>query len=175
MWLGGTALWIGLLLVGTLVLALRFVPTPRLHLVAMGGILLVLIAAVGVSTASGWGWPPKPSRIAVPYGRQAIPMPALEFALRGSAVRLRATEFAFRPSSVVAAPGVPLALELINSGSLEHTIVIPALGVQATLLPAEHRIVHVGSVGAGTYEFFCAIPAHRKAGMTGQLVVAAER
>ena len=81
----------------------------------------------------------KPPRAAVPYGPQAFPMRALEFALRGSAIRLRATEFAFQPSSIAALPGVPLTLEIINSGILEHTIVIPAFGVQATLLPGEHR------------------------------------
>jgi len=171
----GMGLWTTLLVVWALILALGFLRARRLHLVAGGGVLLILIAVAGVSTAGGWGWPPKPPQAAVPYGQQAVPMRALEFALRGSAIRLRATEFAFQPSSIAALPGVPLTLEIINSGILEHTIVIPAFGVQATLLPGEHRIVHVGSVGAGTYEFFCAIPAHRHAGMMGRLVVGPER
>ena len=90
----GMGLWTTLLVVWALLLALRFLRTRRLNLVAVGGVLLILIAVAEVSTASGWGWPPKPPRAAVPYGPQAFPMRALEFALRGSAIRLRATEFA---------------------------------------------------------------------------------
>jgi len=52
-----------------------------------------------------------------------------------------------------------------------HTVVIPVLAVRATLLPGERRTVGVGRVEAGTYEFFCAIPAHREAGMMGRLIV----
>ena len=90
----GMGLWTTLLVVWALILALGFLRARRLHLVAGGGVLLILIAVAGVSTAGGWGWPPKPPRAAVPYGPQAFPMRALEFALRGSAIRLRATEFA---------------------------------------------------------------------------------
>ncbi len=32
----------------------------------------------------------------------------------------------------------------------------------------------MGRVEAGTYEFICAIPAHREAGMMGRLVVGPE-
>jgi hypothetical protein len=110
---------------------------------------------------------PKP---AIPSGVDLTPLPV------GTHAGVRSTPI--RRKGVTAgkyAAQFRLTLELINSGSLQHTIVIPALGVQATLLPAEHRIVHVGSVGAGTYEFFCAIPGHRKAGMIGRLAVSPGR
>lgn len=158
---GGTLLWTVLLWAGPLVLAVGLARAFRIRAFAAGGALLILIAVVGVSTAGIGGSSLKPPWITVPLpGDQTI--------------WLRAIDFAFRPSIIAAAPGVPLTLELVNSGAVVHTVVIPVLGVRATLLPGEHRAVRVGRVEAGTYEFFCAIPAHRQAGMIGRLVVGPE-
>ncbi|HYM91708.1 MAG TPA: cupredoxin domain-containing protein [bacterium] len=136
--------------------------------------LLIVIAILGLSVAgapvmptsldasemlqTAWRWSTPPPEIFRPVpDRQGL--------------RLRMIDFAFRPSVLQAAQGVPIVLELINSGATPHILLIPVLGVRETLLPGERQIVYLGRAEAGIYEFFCAIPEHRDAGMIGRLIV----
>jgi plastocyanin len=158
MWSGGIALWMTVVWMAWVV---------RVRPLVAGGVVLILIAVIGTSTAGVWGRQ-------TPWGALSNP-PWITAPFPGDQnVRLRMVDFAFRPSVIPAPPGVPLTLELINSGTTVHTVVIPVLGVRATVLPGDRRTVGVGRVAAGTYEFFCAIPAHREAGMMGRLVVGPE-
>ena len=69
----GMGLWTTLLVVWALLLALRFLRTRRLNLVAVGGVLLILIAVAEVSTASGWGWPPQTAAGRRPLRSAGVP------------------------------------------------------------------------------------------------------
>lgn len=164
MWSGGIALWMTVVWVGILLMGTWITWMVRVRPLVAGGVVLILIAVIGTSTAGVWGRQ-------TPWGALYNP-PWITTPLPGDQnVRLRMVDFAFRPSVIAAPPGVPLTLALINSGATVHTVVIPVLAVRATLLPGERRTVGVGRVEAGTYEFFCAIPAHREAGMMGRLIV----
>ncbi len=95
--------------------------------------------------------------------------------------------------------GQQLAVNLENMGTLEHDFVIQEIPVEATAAESEpdnegmaaHTMdetevepaVHMGAMAGmsssitfiptkpGTYEFFCAVPGHREAGMVGTLNV----
>jgi plastocyanin len=170
--------------VGILLLALWLTRVSRLRSLAAGGVVLIVIAVMGMSTVGTvgvrvpWGAPyyhhgPSGMVFWFPVDWRGSSRPPWTITpLPGSlTLRLRMIDFAFRPSVIAAPPGVPLNLELINSGEVAHTLVIPVLGVRTMLMPGERRIIDVGGVEPGTYEFFCAMPAHREAGMIGRLVV----
>lgn len=178
--LGGMGLWMAVLWVSIVLLAVWLTQLLRLHPRGVGGTVLILIAVVVMSTFGAWAMHaprdvlnnrPGPAKMFFGWN----PPPWVTTPLPGNqTLRLRMVDSAFRPSVVAASSGVPLTLELINSGAAVHTIVIPVLGVRTVLMPGERRIIGIGSVEPGTYEFFCAIPAHREAGMIGRLVVGPE-
>jgi plastocyanin len=73
---------------------------------------------------------------------------------------------------------IPLdrALEFSNQGSNAHNVTIPGFGVDRTFRPGvRFAFEPVGSLFAepGRYSFFCRL--HRDRGMSGTLVVVAER
>jgi len=180
MWLIGTGLWMVVLWVGVLLLAVWLTQLLRLHPRAVGGAVLIVIAVVVMSTFGAWGMHAPRDVLDERSGPAEMffawsPPPWMTAPLPGNqTLRLRMVDFAFRPSVLAAPSRVPLTLELINSGAAVHTIVIPVLGVRTVLMPGERMMIDVGSVEPGIYEFFCAIPAHREAGMIGQLAVGPE-
>ena len=80
----------------------------------------------------------------------------------------------FEPASLKAKAGaVTLAMDNPSSSGLQHGIAIEGNGVDK-----DGQIVAPGSTSTvtvtlkpGTYEFYCPVPAHKAAGMTGKLVV----
>lgn len=78
-------------------------------------------------------------------------------------------QLAYVSSQATAPPG-ELSVESPNKASVPHNIVIEGKG--------EGQVVQNGGVSkftasftAGKYEFFCSVPGHREAGMTGTLTV----
>ena len=114
-------------------------------------------------------------------------------------VTLRATDFRYEPAAVEVLAGQQLAVNMENMGTLEHDFVIQEIPVEATAAESEsddegmaantmdetevEPAVHMGATAGmsssvtfiptkpGTYEFFCAVPGHKEAGMTGTLTV----
>jgi len=60
---------------------------------------------------------------------------------------------------------------LDNEGSLPHDITIPELGFSLPAAPGATASAALSAARTGTYEFFCSVPGHREAGMTGLLGV----
>ncbi len=149
--------------------------------VALAGVVLIVVAAlvmgqVGMSIMPGStvvAFDP-PDASGTPHMQwrwfRALPWPTFPGPIRQT-VRVVATDFAFGPSVVRVAGSVSFNLEVVNTGRATHILVIPVLGTTAVVEPGESRIVHVGHAEPGVYEFFCAIPAHREAGMLGRLIV----
>ncbi|MGD9712591.1 MAG: cupredoxin domain-containing protein, partial [Thermomicrobiales bacterium] len=63
-------------------------------------------------------------------------------------------------------------IELRNEGAAPHNFSIDEMDVSVDIAPGETRYVVINAP-AGEYEYYCDIPGHREAGMTGTLTVGA--
>lgn len=79
-------------------------------------------------------------------------------------------DFFYAPNTLTirAAQDVPLLLR--NDGGTTHTFVIDALVLDFELAPGASKSIEI-NVPAGQYAFYCKIPGHKAAGMTGTLNV----
>lgn len=89
----------------------------------------------------------------------------------GAAPDLVLNDFFYTPNTLAvrAAQDVPLLLR--NDGGVTHTFVIDALAVDIELAPGASRSIVINAP-ANQYAFYCRIPGHKAAGMTGTLNVA---
>lgn len=102
-------------------------------------------------------------------GRGAVEIPA-------GAQRLSVTlsEFAIEPADLTAEAGRPIAVTVVNAGSIEHdwTVHLPdgseVAGGHIVAAPGTES-TGVFTLEPGTYEVWCAVPGHQDAGMTGTL------
>jgi plastocyanin len=63
-------------------------------------------------------------------------------------------------------------LHIVNTGTVEHNLVIPDLGLRtANLAPGEEETLDLGRISARSYTIFCDLPGHRASGMEADLVV----
>lgn len=76
----------------------------------------------------------------------------------------------YEPYELEIPSGIPLTLTLRNAGVVQHVFAIDALGVSVAVQPGDARSVTIDAP-AGEYEFYCAVPGHREAGMVGLLTV----
>ncbi len=83
-------------------------------------------------------------------------------------LRLVAKEFSYTPNKVTVKVGQPVQLVLDNKGVIEHDFVLDRFKVKmGTIQPGK-----TGTPNAkGTFPFYCSVPGHKEAGMTGTLVV----
>ncbi len=81
------------------------------------------------------------------------------------------SEFKYSPATLQVAAGVPLRLTIRNGGSVEHDFAIDSQRIQVKLQPGESREQWIAALPAGTYAFYCTVPGHKEAGMTGRLIV----
>ncbi len=86
-------------------------------------------------------------------------------------VTVVARDFSFSPSEVRVSAGDTVNLVLEKQGSLPHDITIPALGFSLPAASGASASAALSAARPGTYEFFCSVPGHREAGMTGELTV----
>jgi uncharacterized cupredoxin-like copper-binding protein len=112
----------------------------------------------------------------------------------GQTLTVEAQDLAFSPTTLEVTAGDPVKLTLQNNGALEHDFSIlefPMEGAAEETGGMDHDMgegseapeLHVAA-GAGqsatldftpskpgTYQFWCTVPGHKEAGMTGTLVV----
>jgi uncharacterized cupredoxin-like copper-binding protein len=110
-------------------------------------------------------------------------------------VALQATEFSYGPARIEALVGQQVTVRMRNLGTLEHDFVIQEIPLQigaedpgempghnmgtteieaavhAEAMPGMEGVVSFTPTMAGTYQFFCAVPGHKDAGMIGALSV----
>ncbi|MGH2349426.1 MAG: cupredoxin domain-containing protein [bacterium] len=89
-------------------------------------------------------------------------------------VALEGTEFLWRPNSVTVQRGRPVRFRIVNKGAIAHTFVSDPAGIRETreFAPGEQLTVEWTAPNSpGTFEFWCGVPGHREAGMTGTLTV----
>jgi uncharacterized cupredoxin-like copper-binding protein len=97
-------------------------------------------------------------------------------------------EYTFTPSTLEVPAGGEVTVNLKNTGTLEHEMVIMVLGTQATVpfdaddegnvfweaeveMGQSASITFTAPTEPGEYQIVCGIPAHLELGMTGTLIV----
>jgi len=97
-------------------------------------------------------------------------------------------EYAFIPSTLEVPAGAEVTINLSNSGTIEHELVIMKLGTEATIpfddddegnvyweteLDAgkSEAVTFTAPSEPGTYQLVCGTPAHLELGMLGTLIV----
>jgi len=144
------------------------------------GFVLIVVGLSGLAlTSTGWAMAP-PGRWTMPgwmsqmhswmhgsiQGREGAPPPSPG----ATEVRVVARDFSFSPDEVTVPVGRTVNLTLVNEGDLPHDITIPALGFRLPAAPGATASGALTVMRAGSYEFFCSIPGHREAGMSGTLI-----
>jgi len=88
----------------------------------------------------------------------------------GETLSLTASEFTFDPASLTAPADTDVTIEVVNAGTIEHDFTIDEANVKIAV-PATETGSATVSLPAGTYTFYCSVPGHKEAGMTGTLTV----
>jgi len=111
-------------------------------------------------------------------------------------LRLVATDIAYDVSRLTAKANQPVHLSLENAGALDHDFSIREIALRdmhategaaddhmmsenaheldlhvAAMPRGGHGVVEFTPTEAGEYEFYCTVPGHKEAGMTGTFVV----
>jgi nitrite reductase (NO-forming) len=89
----------------------------------------------------------------------------------GETLSVTATEFKFDPATLSASADTDVTIEVVNSGTIEHDFTVDEVNVKIAV-PATETSSATVSLPAGTYPFYCSVPGHKEAGMTGTLTVA---
>lgn len=91
-------------------------------------------------------------------------------------VELAATDLAFDPATITAAPGERLMLRVVNRGRSPHSLELHLpdreLQLEEELKPEKSATLTFDAPQEpGTYVYYCPVGDHREKGMEGQLVV----
>jgi uncharacterized cupredoxin-like copper-binding protein len=110
-------------------------------------------------------------------------------------IAVKATDFAYSPSSITVPVGQPVTITLDNEGTVEHDFVVDKISVEDVEAsengPAMHHqmgempdydlhfyanagdsaVLKFTAMEPGTYEIYCTIKGHKEAGMIGTLIV----
>lgn len=129
-------------------------------------VVLLLVLIVGGYWFFGGGRQ-KPAQVL----EQSTPTPVAEPEVRAPAVReisLEAGYFFFKSNKLTLKKGQPVRLIIKNNGT--HTFTVDELGLN---FPLRDGLVTVEFTPdkTGAFEFYCAIPGHRKSGQFGTLIV----
>ena len=91
-------------------------------------------------------------------------------------VHLFAIEFGYTPGDFEVEAGHAFTIMLHNEGLLEHDVTIESEEGQGGihLQPGEDGMATFELHEPGTYTYYCTVPGHRDAGMTGTLTVVAD-
>lgn len=87
-------------------------------------------------------------------------------------VKVVAKEFAFQPATIEMETGETVRLKLVNQGQLSHNLHMRGVVTSTeTIQTGKTDTVEVTASADGTLEFYCDVPGHEQAGMTGKIVV----
>jgi plastocyanin len=90
-------------------------------------------------------------------------------------IKVTMNEFAFNPNTVQHKAGT-VTLFLVNSGSLEHDMVVTdstgkEIAKSSLVKAGQAAVLDVPNLTTGTYQFYCSVDDHKANGMTGTLNV----
>ena len=99
----------------------------------------------------------------------ALPLAAMS---ADRTIEIEATEFAFEPATIEVEQGETVQLKLINSGNLSHNLHMRGADTRTeTIQTGSSDSIEFTATEDGTVHFFCNVPGHEQAGMTGRLKV----
>ncbi len=144
---------------------------------ALGAVLLAAgLLGLGLTAVGGaWG-EPAGSWVPWPHGWMhrwmhgtpaTLPDPPVPAAPE---VEVVARDLSFSPAEVRVEAGTTVNLVLRNEGAVLHDLTIPALGFRLEAPPGATAAASLTVPAPGRYPFFCSVPGHAEAGMTGVLV-----
>ena len=114
-------------------------------------------------------------------------------------ITLDAADFSYTPASVIVPVGQRVTLTLKNLSVVEHDFVIEKIDVKSDVRkdsgsemqhaldeglnadlhisaqPGDTSVIEFTVSEPGTYTFYCSAPGHKEAGMSGELVVVAQK
>jgi plastocyanin len=77
----------------------------------------------------------------------------------------------FAPSKLTFPSDVSTTLVLVGAGQVAHNLIVDELGLQLYVGPGISSEVTVSDLPPGTYQFYCSVFGHRRAGMYGTLTI----
>jgi len=98
-----------------------------------------------------------------------VSIPAAGGAPQPPHISLILADILYTPNQLGIPPDADVALTLVNIGAVRHTFNIDALNIHVELAAGAQTTITVHASG-GTYAFYCRVPGHRSAGMSGQLI-----
>lgn len=84
---------------------------------------------------------------------------------------LTAEDIKWDRTSLTARAGQTVNLTIKNAGTLEHNFAFDEAQVNVTIPAGDTETVTFTASAPGTYTFYCNIPGHSEAGMTGTFTV----
>jgi nitrite reductase (NO-forming) len=90
----------------------------------------------------------------------------------GTEFNVEAVDIAFVETELRVPANTEITINVTNTGAATHNLHIEELGVATPdLASGESATVTFNTGAPGEYEYFCAVPGHREAGMVGKLIV----
>jgi nitrite reductase (NO-forming) len=86
------------------------------------------------------------------------------------ALEIASHDIFFEPDTLTIAADTAVTISIPNEGAAPHNFSIDELEISIDQAPGEEQDVEINAP-AGEYEFYCNVPGHREAGMTGTLIV----
>ena len=131
-----------------------------LRRIELAGLLLSAVVLAACSGAAS-GVPKAPGGGSTTGGSQSVTLKSTD-------------QMRFDPATLTVRANSPVSLTLDNSGAaLIHDFVIDNAGGRPVKIEAQPHSRASGefTLPAGTYQFYCAQPGHKEAGMVGTLIV----
>jgi len=128
-----------------------------------------VIAGCGSSSSSS-----SSSSAAAPSSSSTAAAAAAPTGGSSTGLTLSESEFKIDPKSPKVAKTGTITITVKNTGAVTHALTVqtPSGPVSTpNIAPGKTTTLKVNIAKAGTYKFFCPIPGHAQAGMTGSLVV----
>jgi len=114
--------------------------------------------------------PPPAAGGATPTGGQATP--ASGAAQGETTFDVEMVDIEFTQTELTVPANTDITINLANNGVGPHTYDIDELSVHSgDVAPGQSATITFNTGEPGTYEYYCAIPGHKQAGMVGKLIV----
>jgi uncharacterized cupredoxin-like copper-binding protein len=103
----------------------------------------------------------------------ASPMasPGASPAAGGTSLQLSAIDINWDPKTLTLPADTDVDIVITNNGMLPHDFAVDELSIMTEEIPSGGEITVTINAPAGTYEYYCAVPGHKEAGMVGTLTV----
>lgn len=132
--------------------------------------------ATGATTTTGTSSVPAPAPTTPTTTTNSVPAPAPTSTTPSATttilnIKASASELAFLPNTL-SAPAGRIVIRMTNSSQLQHSVALAVPNIAAGAVVGYGGVSEVvATLAPGTYTYYCTVPGHRQAGMTGTLTV----